>query len=412
LPVDYQVNERTITARCCIAGAGPAGMMLGLLLARAGVKVVVLEKHADFLRDFRGDTVHPSTLDILQQIGLKARFDQIPQQRVEQIKAQFEDGRYPVVDFRRIRPFPYISLVPQWDFLDFLADEARKYPNFELRMQTEVAGLIYQGERVVGLNAISTEGSLRVNADVVVGCDGRHSTVRAESGLKSEDLGAPMDVLWFRLPRVKSDTTESFGIIGRGHFLALLQRGDYWQIAYVIPKGSSTSLRHEPIEKFRAELARQAEFLADRTAELASWDDVKLLEVRVDRLKRWYEPGLLLIGDAAHAMSPIGGVGINLAIQDAVAAANALGQALERPGAPSVGVLRSVQFRREIPTRVVQGIQVQIQNRVIAPALRAGDDGRPVAIPRLLRSALKVDAVRSIPARVFGVGVLRERVRI
>jgi 2-polyprenyl-6-methoxyphenol hydroxylase-like FAD-dependent oxidoreductase len=317
-----------------------------------------------------------------------------------------------VVDFRRIRPFPYIALVPQWDFLDFLADEARKYPNFELRMQTEVAGLIYQGERVVGLNAISTEGSLRVNADVVVGCDGRHSTVRAESGLKSEDLGAPMDVLWFRLPRVKSDTTESFGIIGRGHFLALLQRGDYWQIAYVIPKGSSTSLRHEPIEKFRAELARQAVFLADRTAELASWDDVKLLEVRVDRLKRWYEPGLLLIGDAAHAMSPIGGVGINLAIQDAVAAANALGQALERPGAPSVSVLRSVQFRREIPTRVVQGIQVQIQNRVIAPALRAEDDGSPVAIPRLLRSALKVDAVRSIPARIFGVGVLRERVRI
>jgi 2-polyprenyl-6-methoxyphenol hydroxylase-like FAD-dependent oxidoreductase len=410
--MDYQASERTITTGCCIAGGGPAGMMLGLLLARAGVKVTVLEKHPDFLRDFRGDTVHPSTLEILQQIGLKSRFDQIPQQRVEQIKAQFADGRYPIIDFRRIRPFPYLALVPQWDFLDFLSDEARKYPNFELRMRTEVASLIYQDARVVGVTAVSPEGYLRVNAKIVVGCDGRHSTVRAESGLTTQDLGAPMDVLWFRLPREKTDTTESFGVIGRGHFFALLQRGEYWQIAYVIPKGSSTSLRHAPLDDFRAEVGRQVTFLADRTRALESWDDVKLLEVRVDRLKRWYEPGLLMIGDAAHAMSPIGGVGINLAIQDAVAAANALAPALQNGGTPSVKVLRSVQRRREIPTRVVQGIQVQIQDRVIAPALRASDDGHPLAIPALLRNVLKSQSVRTIPARVFGVGVLREHVKI
>jgi 2-polyprenyl-6-methoxyphenol hydroxylase-like FAD-dependent oxidoreductase len=386
-------------------------MMLGLLLARAGVQVAVLEKHADFLRDFRGDTVHPSTLEILEQIGLKAKFDRIPQQRVEQIKAQFANGRYPVVDFRKIRPFPYLALVPQWDFLDFLADEARAYPTFQLFMNSEVSRLQYEGNRVTGVVAQTPQGELRVRADVVVGCDGRHSTVRAQSGLETHDLGAPMDVLWFRLPRTSGDTDESFGVIGRGHFMALIQRGEYWQVAYVIPKGAAASLRQQPVESFRAKVATQVPFLADRTASIGSWDDLKLLEVHVDRLKRWFEPGLLCIGDAAHAMSPIGGVGINLAIQDAVAAANALAPALRRDGPPSTRVLAGVQLRRELPTRVVQGIQVQIQNRLIAPALAGQDGGEPLEMPALVKRALQVDRVRAIPARIFGVGVIRERVR-
>jgi 2-polyprenyl-6-methoxyphenol hydroxylase-like FAD-dependent oxidoreductase len=410
--VNHQTSEQTIKTRCCVVGGGPAGMMLGLLLARAGIQVTVLEKHADFLRDFRGDTVHPSTLEILDQIGLKSRFDRIPQQRVEQIKAQFADGRHPIVDFRKIRPFPYLALVPQWDFLDFLSDEARAYPTFQLFMQAEATRLQYEGNRVTGVVAQTPQGQLRVSADVVVGCDGRSSTIRAQSGLETHDLGAPMDVLWFRLPRSNRDTDESFGVIGRGHFMALIQRGEYWQIAYVIPKGTAESMRQQPIESFRGQVAKQVKFLADRTQSLASWDDVKLLEVKVDRLKRWFEPGLLCIGDAAHAMSPIGGVGINLAIQDAVAAANALAPALQQnEGAPSTRVLAGVQLRREIPTRIVQGIQVQIQNRVIAPALREKDDGRPLAMPGLLQSALQLDAVRAIPARIFGRGVLRERVR-
>jgi 2-polyprenyl-6-methoxyphenol hydroxylase-like FAD-dependent oxidoreductase len=411
--MEHRTSEQTITTRCCVVGGGPAGMMLGLLLARAGVQVAVLEKHADFLRDFRGDTVHPSTLEILDQIGLKSKFDQIPQQRVEQIKAQFADGLHPVVDFRKIRPFPYIALVPQWDFLDFLADEARKYPTFQLFMNAEATTLLYEGNHVTGVVAQTPQGQLRVRADVVVGCDGRHSTVRAQSGLETLDLGAPMDVLWFRLPRASTDTDEFFGIIGRGHFIALLQRGEYWQMAYVIPKGAAESMRTQPIETFRAQVAKQVPFLADRTGTLGSWDDVKLLEVHVDRLKRWFEPGLLCIGDAAHAMSPIGGVGINLAIQDAVAAANALAPALQQQqGAPSTRVLAGVQLRRELPTRVVQGIQVQAQNRVIAPTLRDTGDGGPREMPGLLRSALQVDAIRAIPARIFGLGVRRERVRI
>jgi 2-polyprenyl-6-methoxyphenol hydroxylase-like FAD-dependent oxidoreductase len=385
-------------------------MMLGLLLARAGVRVTVLEKHADFLRDFRGDTVHPSTLAILDEIGLKAKFDALPQQRVEQIKAQFADGRQPVIDFRGLRPFPYLSLVPQWDFLDFLADEARRFPSFELLTESEVMALTRAEGRINGVVAKTQQGTLRVQADFVVGCDGRSSIVRRQSGLPTHDLGAPMDVLWFRLPRTSADTDESFGVLARGHFCALLQRGDYWQVAYVIAKGSSSQLRGAPIETFRGDVARLLPFLADRTDRLASWDDVKLLEVRVDRLKRWYAPGLLMIGDAAHAMSPIGGVGINLAVQDAVAAANALIPALSRGAAPSERRLARLQARRMIPTRIIQGIQVGIQKLVIAPALRERGDERPIAMPPLLRNALKLRAIRSIPARVFGLGVLREHV--
>jgi 2-polyprenyl-6-methoxyphenol hydroxylase-like FAD-dependent oxidoreductase len=405
-----QPTERIIATQCCVVGGGPAGMMLALLLARAGIRVAVLEKHGDFLRDFRGDTVHPSTLAVLDEIGIKQRFDALPQQRVEQIKVQFADGLHPIVDFRGLTPFPYLALVPQWDFLDFLADEATRFPGFDLHMQSQVTTLLREGRRVIGVRAQTRQGSLVVKADVVVGCDGRSSDVRAQAGLRSHDLGAPMDVLWFRLPRSASDRTESFGVAGRGRFMVLIQREQYWQIGYVIPKGSAPLLRQKPIEHFRTDVARRVKFLADRTDTLESWSDVKLLEVQVDCLLRWFGPGLLMIGDAAHAMSPIGGVGINLAIQDAVAAANALIPPLRQQRVPNLAELARVQLRRILPTQLVQGLQVQIQQRLIAPALRGEDDGQGVELPALLRRLLMVPSVRRIPARVFGVGFGREHV--
>jgi 2-polyprenyl-6-methoxyphenol hydroxylase-like FAD-dependent oxidoreductase len=405
-----QPTERTITTQCCVVGGGPAGMMLALLLARAGIRVAVLEKHGDFLRDFRGDTVHPSTLAVLDEIGLKQRFDALPQQRVEQIEVQFADGLHPVVDLRGLEPFPYLALVPQWDFLSFLADEASRFAGFDLHMQSEVTTLLREGRRVVGVRAQTSEGSLVVNADVVVACDGRSSDVRARAGMVAHDLGAPMDVLWFRLPRRPSDHGESFGVAGRGRFMVLIQREQYWQIGYVIPKGSAPLLRRQPIEHFRTEIGRRVGFLADRTGALESWADVKLLEVHVDRLRRWFAPGLLLIGDAAHAMSPIGGVGINLAIQDAVAAANALIPPLREQRAPNLAELARVQLRRTLPTQLLQSLQVQIQQRVIAPAMREEDDGQQIEMPALLRRLLALQSVRRIPARVFGVGFGREHV--
>lgn len=400
---------RRLSTQCCIAGGGPAGMMLALLLAKNGVHVTVLEKHGDFLRDFRGDTVHPSTLEVLQELGLKERFDELPQQRVSQLKALTADGFQPVVDFRDLSPFPYLSLVPQWDFLSFLEDEARRYPGFELHMRAEVTQLQRDGQRVTGVIAHTPDGPLLVDAPLVVGCDGRSSCVRAESGLSVHTLGAPMDVLWFRLPREATDPEDTFGAIGRGHFMVMLQRGDYWQIAFVIAKGSAAQLRAQPIAQLQQAVAQRVSFMADRVGLLGSWDDVKLLEVRVDRLDRWFSEGLLMIGDAAHAMSPIGGVGINLAIQDAVAAANLLVPELRSRSVPRNSVLARVQLRRALPTRVIQSVQVQIQEHVIAPLLNA-QDAPLIELPPLLRAALSMSAIRSIPARLFGVGLLREHV--
>ena len=359
----------TITTSCVIAGGGPAGMMCGLLLARAGVDVVVLEKHADFLRDFRGDTIHPSTLQIMYELGLLDDFLKRPHSEVRELAGQIGDDRVVIADFSHLPTHcHFIALMPQWDFLDFLAEHAKLYPSFKLKMLAEADGLLQDGEAIVGLTAKQPQGRLEVRSDLVIGADGRHSIIREKAGLKVEDLGAPMDVLWFRLGKRPDDGSQTLGRIQAGVVFVMLDRGDYWQCAYVIPKGGFAELRRKGLEAFRKAVAALDPKLEDRAQGIASWDDVKLLTVTVDRLQRWYRQGLLCIGDAAHAMSPIGGVGINLAIQDAVAAANILWRPL-RAGTVSEDVLRKVQERREWPTRATQRLQLFIQDRVISNVL-------------------------------------------
>jgi 2-polyprenyl-6-methoxyphenol hydroxylase-like FAD-dependent oxidoreductase len=384
-------------------------MMLGLLLARSGVGVIVLEKHEDFLRDFRGDTVHPSTMMILDQIGLLEKFEALRPQHVDHLGGIVAGQEQQLIDLRGLKPFPYIALVPQWDLLDLLAREARNWPTFELRMRHEATDIVRADGRVVGVEVKCPEGRMTIGADLVVACDGRHSIIRESAGLEATELGAPMDVLWFRLPRRDSDPADTFGTIEAGHMMVLINRRDYWQIAYLVPKGGVRELRIQPIDVLRKAVARLVAFLADRVGEIASWDEVKSLEVKVDRLERWHAPGLLLIGDAAHAMSPIGGVGINLAIQDAVAAANALTAPLLGGGPIDEAILAAIQRRRMAPTRLVQAIQLRIQDQVISRAL--ADSGKPLRVPGWLRWLLRFRTVRHLPAWLFGYGWRRESVR-
>ena len=396
-----------VTTTCAIAGGGPAGMMLGFLLARAGVDVVVLEKHADFFRDFRGDTIHPSTLQVMDELGLLDRFLELPHQKVRQIGGIVGGEKIALADFTHLSPrFGFIAFMPQWDFLDFLAKEGRRYPNFHLRMQAEAEGLLMEGDSVVGLRAQSPEGLLEIRATLVVGADGRHSTVRSLAGLKSEDFGAPMDVLWLRLSKRPGDGSETLGRIEAGRVFVMLDRGDYWQCAFVIPKGGYDALRANGIEAFRKEIVALNPALSGRVSEIASWDDVKLLTVSVDRLKRWYRPGLLCIGDAAHAMSPIGGVGINLAIQDAVAAANILWEKL-RQGRVAEAELAKVQTRRQWPTEMTQALQLLVQKRVISNVLSMTAQPRPPFVFTLFN---RFPVLRRLPARLIGMGFRPEHV--
>jgi len=394
--------------RCCVAGGGPAGVMVGFLLARAGIATLVLEKHRDFLRDFRGDTVHPSTLEVMAEVGLLDTLLAIRHQELREIHAQIGDTEIQLADFSHLPTrCRFLAFMPQWDFLDFLAAQARRYPEFQLRLEAEVKDVVEEQGRVTGVVVESPAGASRVAADLVIAADGRHSTVRARAGLEVQDLGAPIDVLWMRLSKRPQDPPQSLGRLSFGRLLVMLDRGDYWQCGYLIRKGRFDEVRARGIESFRGDLARVAPFLGDRLGELGDWDDVKLLSVAVDRLKRWWKPGLLCIGDAAHAMSPIGGVGINLAIQDAVAAANILARPL-LDGRLSTRDLEAVQRRRMFPTRVTQGIQVFLQERVLDRVL--GRD-EPMTAPWPLRLFNRWPWLRRIPPRVIGIGVRPEHVR-
>ena len=397
-----------INTRCCIAGGGPAGMMLGFLLARAGVGVVVLEKHTDFLRDFRGDTIHPSTLEIMHELGLLEAFLRLPHQELRTLTGLVGDTRVALADFTHLPTrCKFVALMPQWDFLNFMAERAKTYPAFKLMMGAEATDLLFSGERVTGCRVQTPDGLIDIRAEITIGADGRHSKVRARANLPVRDLGAPMDVLWMRISRRVSDPAEALGRIEAGRMLVMIDRGDYWQCAFVIPKGSADHVRQRGLLEFRSTIRDLAPWVGERVDELKTWDDIKLLTVAVDRLTRWYRPGLLCIGDAAHAMSPIGGVGINLAIQDAVAAANILAVPL-RAHAMAPHYLRAVQKRREWPTRVTQAIQVFVQNRVIARALGSTQKPTPPLAAKLLNW---VPWLRRIPARLLGLGIRPEHVR-
>jgi 2-polyprenyl-6-methoxyphenol hydroxylase-like FAD-dependent oxidoreductase len=389
-----------------IAGGGPAGMMAGLLFARAGVKTLVLEKHADFLRDFRGDTVHPSTMELIDELGLLPAFLKRPHDEVQTLTVRVADRRITVADTRHLPVrCPFIALMPQWDFLDFLADEGRKYPTFALRMEAEATDLLLDGDRVAGVRLASGEEE---RARLTIAADGRRSVLRDKAGLPKRDLGAPIDVLWFRLPKGRSSQNLTGGTFGKGTLVVQLDRGDYWQCAYVVAKGGADALKARGIEAFRRGVGEAAPELADVVDTLTDWEQIKLLSVSLDRLERWSRPGLLAIGDAAHAMSPVGGVGINLAIQDAVAAANILAAPMAK-GEPVDALLPKIEERRMLPVRVTQAAQKMVHDRLLKPLI----ESKAVidAVPFPLRLFDWFPVLRRIPARLVGLGIRREHVR-
>lgn len=402
-----QSSPERMETTCCIVGGGPAGMVLGYLLARAGIDVVVLEKHADFLRDFRGDTIHPSTLELMHELGLLDAFLKRPHQEARQLWGHIGDAEVIIADFSHLPTHcKFLALMPQWDFLDFMTEHARTYPAFKLRMRAEVVDLIEEHGNVVGVRANTPDGPLEVRAVLTLGADGRHSIVRARAGLKVDDLGAPIDVLWLRLPWQPGDPELPMGRFDRGLVFVMLYRGDYWQCAFVIPKGGYDEVRQRGLEAFRAKIATVAPFLQNRVGTLQDWEQVKLLTVKVDRLRQWHRPGLLCIGDAAHAMSPVGGVGINLAIQDAVATANLLFAPL-RTGKVSLHDLSRVRARRHFAIWLTQTLQIIAQERVIGRVLGARGKLR---LPWPVRLLQRWPILRRIPARVVGLGVRPEHV--
>jgi 2-polyprenyl-6-methoxyphenol hydroxylase-like FAD-dependent oxidoreductase len=394
-------------SRCLIVGGGPAGMMTGFLLARAGVDVLVLEKHADFNRDFRGDTIHPSTLEILHELGLLEEFLQLPHQVVREICGIFNGHPVPIADFSRLQTqCKVIAFMPQWDFLNFLSRHARKFPSFALHMQHEVIDLLFQNNRVAGVRTKTPEGEHRFLADLVIGADGRHAITHTKAGFEIREFGVPIDVLWMRISKRENDPPQSLGFFRHGKFLVLIDRGDYFQIGFVIPKDSFKGLKQRGLASLHQDIVALGPFLEDRIAELDDWTKVKLLTVQINRLRKWYREGLLCIGDSAHAMSPAGGVGINLALQDAVATANLLAQKL-RTGSVSVTDLELVQKRREWPARLIQAMQAFIHRNVVTGRESKSGDSLPI----LLRLFQWFPALRSLPARFIGLGPRPEHIR-
>jgi 2-polyprenyl-6-methoxyphenol hydroxylase-like FAD-dependent oxidoreductase len=402
------MNTKTITTTCCISGGGPAGIMLGFLLARAGIETTVLEKYPDFFRDFRGDTIHPSITEILYELGLLEEFLKLPHEELHQLEASIGNEKVILVDFSHLKVHcPFITLIPQWDFLNFISTKAKQYPAFHLLMETEAIDVIKEGGNIVGVQAKNKEERFEIHSKLVIGADGRHSTIRDKSGLTVKNLGAPMDALWFRLSRKKSDPASLLGKVDLGKMMIMINRNDYWQCGFLIRKGEFDAIKQDGIDSFRKSITEFVPELIDRVQEIKEWEQVKLLTVTVDRLIKWYCPGLLCIGDSAHAMSPIGGVGINFAIQDAVAAANILVPAFLR-GTISQSDLAKVQKRRELPVKIIQRIQVLIQNRVIANIL--GKRTHP-KLPWLLRFIKRFPYLRRIPAYMVGIGFRPEHVK-
>jgi 2-polyprenyl-6-methoxyphenol hydroxylase-like FAD-dependent oxidoreductase len=395
--------------RCCIVGGGPAGMMLGYLLGRAGVDVVVLEKHADFFRDFRGDTVHPSTLQVIDELGLIEGFLKLPHQRLQKMDGMFGGESVRIADLGRLHvKYPFIAFMPQWDFLNFLRESGKQFASLKVMMSTEAIDLIHDGDRIAGVRAKTPDGVIDIEADLTVACDGRHSLVRERAGLEVEEIGAPMDVLWFRAGKRGDENENLFARVDPGKMMVTFDRGDYWQCAYIIAKGQYDAVKARGLPALLDDVARMAPILKPGLADVKSWDDVKLLTVAINRLKRWTRPGLLCIGDAAHAMSPVGGVGVNLAVQDAVATANLLASKLAN-GCPPEDELDAVRRRREFPVRMTQRMQVVAQNNIVSAALKPGN--APLKVPLVMRLVTAVPWLQGVTARFVGLGVRPEHVQ-